>query len=211
MKACVLGLLFLSWTLVAQAQGTVSFANVAPAGQGVNAPVYESDGVTPLSGSQFMAELLAGPSANTLASIATTGFLTGSQGGYFNGGYQTIPGVVNSPAWIQVDVWNTASGSTFDQAKASGLPNSWWQSSVFSVMVGGGFQGPPPAPLTGLGTSPVYLNSVPEPSALALLSCGLVAGLLRKVLNKPRHRMSGTNINLKTESRRMPLIGAFCR
>ncbi len=80
------------------------------------------------------------------------------------------PGTI---AWVRVDIWNTGFGATFAQAKASGLPNSWWQSSVFSVITGGGFQGAPPAALTGLGTSPVYLNSVPEPATTALLGLGL--------------------------------------
>jgi hypothetical protein len=46
------------------AQGTVAFINLNnPAG--LNAPVYESNRITPLSGQQFMAELLAGPSTHT--------------------------------------------------------------------------------------------------------------------------------------------------
>jgi hypothetical protein len=75
--------------------GTVDFANVS-SGLGPNAPVYESDGVTKLSGPQFMAELFAGPSANNLAGIAMIGFASGTQAGYFFGGVQTINSV---PAW----------------------------------------------------------------------------------------------------------------
>ncbi len=156
------------------AQGTINFVNIY-SGK-INAPVYESDGITKLSGSQFMAELLAGPTADSLASVATTGFLTGNAAGYFNAGAVTVSGMSQgSPAWVQVAVWNTASGTSFGQAQASGLPNSWWQSSLFSVQLGGGTVNPTEAAvLTGLGTSPVYLNSVPEPSTLALAALGAV-------------------------------------
>ncbi len=167
--------------VLADAQGTVNFANLFPnlVNPVVNAPVYESDRNTPLSGSQFMAELLGGPSTDALASIATAGFLIGAGAGYFNGGAQVIGTVPpGSTAWIQIRVWNTASGNSYPQAVASGLPNSWWQSAVFMVIAGGGFQGPPPTPLAGLGTSPVYLNGfVPEPSTLALASIGAALAL----------------------------------
>jgi len=189
MKRKLIALLLMMTNVVAvHAQGTVAFINV---GNGFNAPVYEFDGMTALSGSQFIAELLGGPSADNLASIATTGFLTGARAGYFNGGTQTINSVApQATAWVEIRVWNTTSGALFDQAKASGLPNSWWQSSVFSVVTGGGIQAPPPGQLTGLGNSPVFLNSVPEPSALGLIALG--AGLLvsRKRLNGPGGRGS---------------------
>jgi hypothetical protein len=163
-------------SLPAHPQGTVLFNNINVGSP--NAPVYESDGVTKLSGSQFMAELFAGPSANNLGAIAMTGFLTGSQAGYFLGGPQTINSVPGGgTAWIQVDVWNTASGASFSQATASGLPDSWWQSQVFMNLTGnpnniGGGGPSPPFPLTGLGNSPVFLNSVPEPSVLPLSCLG---------------------------------------
>jgi hypothetical protein len=161
-------------SVTTHAQGTVSFSNVAPPGQGVNAPVYESDGVTKCSGPQFMAELLVGTTANSLSSLATTGFLTGNGAGYFNGGNLAVPGVFpGQVAWFEVRVWNTASGGSFSQAQASGLQNSWWRSSIFTEPLGGGLINPtPPTPLAGLGNSPVYLNGVPEPCTIALAGLG---------------------------------------
>jgi hypothetical protein len=46
---------------------------------------------------------------------------------------------------------------------------------------GGGVNPFPAAPLTGLGTSPVFLNgaTIPEPSAIALGIAGAVLALLR--------------------------------
>ena len=46
----------MAWAVVAHGQGTLEFQNINLAA-GVNAPVYESDGVTKVSGSQFMAGL----------------------------------------------------------------------------------------------------------------------------------------------------------
>ncbi len=184
-------MLFLGASCVlAHAQGTVYFYNFGLA------RVYEVDRLTPLSGPQFQAELLAGPSPSSLMPIATAGFLTGNEAGYF---VPPVPaGVVKinsvnpqSPAWVQVDVWNTASGATFTEAKGSGLPNSWWQSSVFSVETGGGFQGPIAGYLTGLGTQPVYLNEIPEPSVLALGALGAV--VVAACGRSPRHRFSGVD------------------
>jgi hypothetical protein len=186
MKTTAVLSLLVACALSGYAQGLVQFSNLSISGGGVNAPVFESDGVTKCSGQQFMAQLFAGAAPDNLASIATTGFLVGTAAGYFDGLAQTIPHVApGNTAWVQVAVWNTASGATFDQARVSGLPNSWWQSAVFTVVPGGGNVNPtPPSPLTGLGFSPVYLNSVPEPSALAVFSCGLALALFRKGLTK---------------------------
>jgi hypothetical protein len=154
-------------------QGTVAFQNLDQGGT-INAPVFESDGTTKLSGTRFMAELLGGRSSANLVSLATTGFFTGAGAGYFIGPPQQIPGVVpGTEAWVQVHVWNIASGDSFLQAQASGLPDSWWASSVFSVTTGGGAVNPTaPGALTGLGNGPVYLNSVPEPSMLTITALG---------------------------------------
>ena len=181
MKTFLFAILVNLLCITARGQGTVLFQNY-PLAAGVNAPVYESDGVTPLSGTQFMAQLLAGSSASNLAPIASTGFFVGTQAGYFNGGLQSVPGVMRGfNAWIEVRVWNTASGASFTQAQTSALPNSWWQSSLFSVVAGGGNVNPTAAPpLTGLGTSPVFLNGlVPEPSIFALSLVGAFVALFR--------------------------------
>jgi len=178
MKKLLVTFVIAGCCLTANAQGTVVFSNLQVGAP--NAPVYETDGVTKLSGPQFIAQLLAGPNANNLASIATTGFLTGNGAGYFVGGVVAINSVpYGGTAWVQVHVWNTASGATFAQAQASGLPNSWWQSSIFTVQTGAPVPTPsPPGTLTGLGTLPVYLNSVPEPSTFGLAGLGAALVLL---------------------------------
>jgi hypothetical protein len=145
----------------ALAQGTVNFFNV-------NAPVYLSDGTTPLNGPQYMAGLMAGPTANSLALIATTPFFTN---GYYLGGLQTINSVQGGDiAFIQVDVWNTATGTTFDQAQASGFGNAWAQSSVFTVQTGSNLSVPPIPPTSLFGLTPLSLNAGPPiPAQLSML------------------------------------------
>jgi hypothetical protein len=179
-------ILNMTLVVVSLGQGTLEFQNINAAA-GVNAPVYQADEVTKLSGSQFMAELLVGMDSASLGSIATTGFLTDNGAGYFIAPVQTVPNI--SPGvsvFAQVDVWNTALGATFSQAKSSGLPNSWWASSIFSVTLGGGNINPmEPAALTGLGNSPVYLNGVPEPSTFAL--AGLGAAIVLSRLRRRRY------------------------
>jgi hypothetical protein len=177
----------------AYAQGTVWFINL-DSQHGLNVPVYAADGVTKLAGSQFMAELLAGPSPSSLSSIATTGFLEGGGAGYFNGGVWSIANVApGQTASVQLRGWNTLSGPSYVQAQASGLPNSWWQSKVFSVVTGGlpsGTGQTPPAFLTDLNGSTLLLNPVPEPTSLALATLGaVVLGVrLRTLLRIPNQR-----------------------
>jgi hypothetical protein len=182
MKTLMLGVLVALSAATVLAQGTVNFANIQGS---LNAPVYQSDGITKLSGSQYMVELLAGTSQNNLnISVATTGFLTGNGAGYFSAGSKTITGIGGgATAWVEVRFWNTANGSTFAAALAANANNSWGQSTPFSVTLGDPNGVPPsvPAALSGLAGQTLKLNTViPEPSALALLVCGLAAVLGRK-------------------------------
>lgn len=160
--------------LAAYAQGTVNFVNVN-SGAGLNAPIFLNDGTTKV-GSGFTAELMAGASAGSLASVATTGFLTGAGAGYFQGGTVVIPGVAGGAnAFLQVRVFATSSGS-FAAASAAGLLNTYGQSGVFSVATGNPGASPPivPAVLTGL-TSFNLNPAIPEPSSLALAGLGAAA------------------------------------
>lgn len=167
--------------LAAFAQGTVNFVNLN-AGAGLNAPVYASDGTTKLSGTSFMAELLASSSqGGTYSSVATAGFLTGGGAGFFSGGVQTINGIAGgATAWLQLRFWNTANGSTFAAAQGSGANNAWGQSATFSVVLGNPAASPPttPAALSGLQGQSLKLNAVPEPSSLALAGLGAAALLV---------------------------------
>jgi len=178
-------LLVAGWTLAqcvaAVAQGTVLFSNQDPA-SGTDFAFYLADGTTKLSGSQFMAELLVGATPSlSLPAVAQVGFLTGANAGYFNGGVLSVPGLApGSAAYVQIHVWNTATGASFNQAFASGLPNAFVQTPTLAITLGG--NGTTPATLTTFNVDgPFALNtSIPEPSPVALTGLALAGILLTR-------------------------------
>ncbi len=161
--------------LAAYGQGTVNFANL---GVGLNAPVYLSDGTTKVASTGFTAELMAGTSAGSLASVATTGFLSAAPG-YFSGGTVALPGIAGgATAFLQVRVYSTASGS-YVAAQNAGLANTFGASSVFSLVTGDPNAQPPGVPTSFAGKLTSFnLNGVPEPSSLALAGLGAAAMLV---------------------------------
>ena len=98
------------------AQGTINFAN---AGAGYLARVYDTDGVTGLSGSAWSVDLYWAPGTVTDSTLLTalnepTTFSTvPNQAGLFFGGARTIPTRPNVPMTVQVRVWDTASGDSW--------------------------------------------------------------------------------------------------
>lgn len=161
---------------LAYGQGQVNFANV---GAGLNAPVFQGDGTTRLAGAQYQLELLAGTSAGSLTARAATGFLTGGGAGYVNGGVLTLTGIPGgTTAFIQVRAWNTAAGATYAAAFASGQPNAWGESSVFSVTTGNPAGSPPTTPAILVGLTSFNLNPIPEPSTFVLAGLGIASLLL---------------------------------
>jgi hypothetical protein len=90
--------------------------------------------------------------------------------------------------WFLVKAWETAYGSTFEQASATGLGLSGVSNTI---LIPTGNPNPPPTPSTHLtGISGIYvgpltvLPCVPEPSALVLAFCG--AAIL--LFSASRHR-----------------------
>ncbi len=153
----------------ALAQGTVAFANYN--GNGINAPVYDTDGVTKL-GSAFYAQLYAGPTADSLAPAGIPIRFKDYQGkptGYFIGGKVAIPSVAEGTvAYCQVRAWPVCAGESFEAAQAGGA--RWGVSNVLRLGTGGDHLDPPliPAPLTGLAS----FTLVPEPGTASLLMAG---------------------------------------
>ncbi len=104
---------------------------------------------------------MAGPTTNEMMLVATTGFLSGGGAGYFNGGAVTIPTVPGGgTAVVQVIVWNTAYGTTYFDALASGLLNACGASEPFLVKTGDQTAQPPTPPggllgLTSFSFAPI--------------------------------------------------------
>jgi hypothetical protein len=165
-----------SVTSTLTAQGTVNFAN---AGGGVNFPFFDIDGTTRLAGPEYMAQLFAGASADSLAPVgAPTTFLTGDGAGYFNGGVIAIPTVApGATGFFQVCVWQTLGGTITSYTAALAARVNTGQSTIFSTATGGvGSPPSPPSALVGLGA----FQLVPEPSTYALLALGAAALLFHR-------------------------------
>ena len=160
---------------LSRCQGTVNFAN---AGATFSAPFYDYDGVTRLSGSRYMAELLAGTSTASMAPAGSpTPFLAGGGAGFFNGGVVAILSVApGSIGFFQVRVWDTTVGATYSAAQSAGLGYGF--SNIFSGPTGG--VGTPPSSPTSLAGLQQSFTLIPEPSIYALLALGGVAMFFRR-------------------------------
>jgi hypothetical protein len=171
MKKSVLAIVCAMATVGAYAQGTVNFAN---AGAWGTAPVFNTDGTTPLAGAGFMAELYGGADAASLLPVGSaTPFLVS---GFFNGGATSVgtvqPGATGS---FQVRAWDVSTGTGWDDATVRG------ESTVFQVATGGsGAPASPPAGLAGLTSFSLSAAVVPEPTTVALGLIGAAALLLRR-------------------------------
>lgn len=162
-------------------QGTVVFNNRVLGDGGVDAPVYDTDGVTPLAGDAYLAQLYAGPSADLLAAVgAAVAFRTNSPkftaAGYF---YvlepsRSIPSVLpGAVAAVEVRAWEKAAGLTYEDAVNHGGKHG--RSAGFTVKTGGLGEPPSlPTVLTGLRSFHLVVTLAPKiesqsgPQTLAL-------------------------------------------
>lgn len=168
------------------AQGTMSFTTFSTA-NGVNAKVFNSDGVTALAGSSFLAQLFAASGQNAAvaslqAGTPTTTFRTGTAAGYVNLTTVTFNHIAPDSAGftVQMRAWDNSSG----------LYSTWAavEAAYFAGQVKGGMSVPLSfsGKIGGAQTSPPYLTGlqsfnialVPEPSSMALVGLGAAAMLI---------------------------------
>lgn len=86
------------------------------------APIFDVDGVTRLSGAAYVAQLYAGNSMTSLRAVgAPSPFLGGFSAGFFRASLVTLPTVPpGSNAFVQVRVWESAKGASYEEARALG-------------------------------------------------------------------------------------------
>ena len=181
-----------SVSTVAFAQGTVNFNTLA---LGTSAQVYQSDGVTLLSGATYMAQLFAGPGTTAESALVAVGnpvgFRTSANAGYVQTtgtafGSAVDPVVTISAAaaggavTVQLRAWD-ATYASYALAKASLKGNVYGQSALLALAATGNPNGSPPSTPVNLdGLKGFNLNVIPEPTTLALVLLGGAALLIRR-------------------------------
>ena len=91
----------------------------------IDAPVMAEDGVTKLSGEQYLAQLYAGVAADTLFPVGPAApFRDEPAAGYWSlgpDGIRTIPWIgAAQPVFVQVRAWEAGLGSTYEETVAKG-------------------------------------------------------------------------------------------
>jgi len=183
MKKLLIAIAFMASAAVAMAQGTVTFQNrdttqTPP----IDAPVFDVDGTTALSGAAYLAQLYYAPvgSSTFVSSGDAVIFRTGTRAGYVDNTVdltRTLAGITaGGNAQIQVRAWLASGGATYEAALGK-VPSGI--SSTITVATGGAGS-PPGLPTALLGLQSFHLNPVPEPTTIALGLLGAGALFLRR-------------------------------
>ena len=125
--------------------GTLFFVN-RDIQSGINFPIFNMDGVTPLAGPTFLAQLWASNNRDALKPIGpAVPFRQGAGAGYWNPGSDIVRAIADvapgDRAFAQVRVWETGKGTTFQQAIEGGSPVGL--SDIVEITTGG--VGDPPS------------------------------------------------------------------
>lgn len=151
-------------------------------GYGLDSPIFDADGRR-LFGSNYVAILYAGPTPDALTPAwfslgvpaqATVTVLSPDGAGYFRGTRTAYADVMwGQYAWLQVRVWDTLLGSTYDEVAALGQ-GGYGESNLFQARGGHDsvFGEPPTEPGALIGLESFRLHEVPEPSAAGLALLG---------------------------------------
>ena len=116
--------------------GFVDWGNFTMGSSGIiDRPVFDVDGLTKLSGTNYSAQLYAGAVSNSLHAVGLSVFLeTADAAGYYFPNAGRIPDVLaGQTAYVQVRVWDNRFGTTFEEARALG--GSFGQSEVMPVVL----------------------------------------------------------------------------
>lgn len=124
--------------------GTIDFRNRSLTFTTVSneAPVFDLDGVTPLNGPQYVAQLYAGSSLDSLRPIASpSAFRTGYYAGFFDSRILPLPHIPpGDTVFAQVRVWESNKGSSYEEARALG--GKFARSEILEVIAGNGTLSP---------------------------------------------------------------------
>lgn len=181
MKKLLLVLACVAATVMVSGQGTIDVRNKVTGT--LDAPIFDVDGTTKLSGTAYMAQVYAGPNAGALAPIGNAyPFRTAAGAGYYDyasTGTKVYVSTVapGATASVQVVAWEAAAGS-YETAAASTTYKSG-ASTVFTAVLGDAGS-PPSVPAFMTGLTSFSIGVIPEPSTMALGLLGAAALLLRR-------------------------------
>ena len=181
MKKALILIACLSGGLSAFAQGYVNFANI---GTGVAAPFHDNNG-TALTGGGYMVQLLAGTAAGSATDALTPIFSGNFASGFFNAGSITVPAgdISGGSAFFVVRAWSTMGGTVLSYAAAQSTVGALWGTTTAFQVTPQSSATLPPAALAGmpqLNGNGNMIQTVPEPTVLALGVLGVGALLLRR-------------------------------
>ncbi len=141
--------------------GTINFNNRVLIA-GVDAPVFEADGVTRLSGDNYRAKLYAGVDpANLEPGWLTSLFRTGTGAGYILSP-DTIyfPNIIGgAKCYVQMRVWDVNMGSSYEAASAA--KGSVGSSKIIQVIAGNPDGTPPTVPADLVGLESFHVSAGP--------------------------------------------------
>ncbi|MBL9138787.1 MAG: hypothetical protein JNK85_23155 [Verrucomicrobiales bacterium] len=166
-------LLHLALMNEARAQRRIHFSNHVP--NVVDAPVFETNGVTRLAGPAYLAQLYYSPWLNKDLPPSSApkkfgnpvGFESGAEAGYFgvsNPIYLEIPELKPGISlYVEIRVWEAAAGGTFEAAMAAqgrvGVSDQ--------VLVVGGTSQDPPFELSGLRSMKLVANGYQQAAMIS--------------------------------------------
>jgi len=187
MKKLLVLAILTALSVTGYSQGTVSFkadnpfntSAVVAANGHQNRLVYNTDNATPLSGTNYLAQLYwttgAGQSTanmNAIDASARKFFATGINDGVWSGATKTFQGVTNGTVTLQVRVWDGVLSSSWTNAVNNNQVHG--ESAAFNYNV----------PTTSTDATAFYMEGLqsftlvtPEPATIALGVLG-AAGLL---------------------------------
>jgi len=173
MKKLIIAAAALMVSLSAYGQGQFVFNNRVPPGIDAKFRLDTDTGTaSSLAGNAYLVQILSGPKGGTLSQIGTTDFRTGAAAGYVNPVTLAVPGVRDGAvAEVRLNI--------FQGTTATGAPLGTF--GPFDITVA---EAPNLPGNLALGTSPLTVTVIPEPTTLALGALGLGALLLMRRRNK---------------------------
>jgi hypothetical protein len=169
--------------------GMVNLANVTSSD--VNAPVFDVDGVTMLSGGGYLAQLYAGPSSAALRPVGQPRVFSSTVPGRILPIAVTIPTVeAGSEAIVQVRAWQASKGASYEEARALG--GKFGRSPLLMIMT------PPPPPI-GYPVNLAGLQSFRMKAGLPEFNAG-------RITIEPRNSFDSVLLTLQGESNSLYLI-----